>query len=371
MYTKCPSFWCALLLLASVSGETYGGEMPWIVVSKDKKGFVQESTGRPFVPWGFNYDRDWAGRLLEDYWEDEWATVETHFAQMKKLGANVVRVHLQFGRFMAGPDKANEKQLKRLARLVRLAEREHLYLDLTGLGCYQKKDVPPWYDKLGEKERWDAQANFWQAVAKRCAASPAVFCYDLMNEPVVPGGRRKDGDWLGPPFAGKCYVQFITLDTGERRRPAVAQQWIRRLSTAIRAEDRRHPITVGLVDWSLDRAGLTSGFVPDKVVEDVDFISVHLYPQSGKVKEALETLKGFAVGKPVVVEETFPLRCSSEELEQFLEGSKKYACGWVGFYWGKTPEELRASKTLADALTLRWLELFEKHGKRLENGSKK
>jgi len=24
--------------------------------------------------WGFNYDRDDAGRLLEDYWEKEWDT---------------------------------------------------------------------------------------------------------------------------------------------------------------------------------------------------------------------------------------------------------------------------------------------------------
>ncbi len=364
-------FCCALLFLASVSGESWAEEMPWIVVSKDKKQLVAESTGRSFVPWGFNYDRDAAGRLLEDYWQDEWPKIETHFSQMKKLGANVVRIHLQFGRFMERPDKVNEKQLDRLARLLKLAERQRLYLDLTGLGCYHKKDVPAWYDKLGEKERWDAQANFWQAVASRCAASSTVFCYDLMNEPVVPGGRRRDGDWLGPPFAGKCFVQFVTLDTGERRRPAVAQQWIRRLSTAIRAKDRRHPITVGLVDWSLDRAGLTSGFVPNKVVEDLDFVSVHLYPQSGKVKEALETLKGFSVGKPVIVEETFPLRCSPEELEKFLEGSKKYACGWLGFYWGKTPQELRKSQGLSDAITLRWLELFERQGKRLERGSEK
>ena len=47
--------------------------------------------------------------------------------------------------------------------------REKLYLDLTGLGCYHKKDVPAWYDKLSESDRWDAQARFWEAVAGRCA----------------------------------------------------------------------------------------------------------------------------------------------------------------------------------------------------------
>ena len=230
------------------------------------------------MPWGFNYDHDADGRLIEDYWDEEWPTVEAHFGQMKKLGANVVRIHLQLGKFMDAPDKANEKALARLGKLLALAEKERLYLDLTGLGCYHKKDVPAWYDKLSEKDRWDVQARFWQAVAGRCKDSPAVFCYDLMNEPVVAGGKRKDGDWLAAPFAGKHFVQFITLDQQDRPRPDIARQWVRHLTAAIREKDKRHLITVGLVDWSLDRPGLTSGFVPAKIADDLDFISVHLYP---------------------------------------------------------------------------------------------
>jgi hypothetical protein len=88
-------------------------------------------------------------------------------------------------------------------------------------------------------------------------ASPAIFCYDLMNELVVPGGRRKEGDWLGPPFAGKHFVQFVTLDQKERFRRDIARQWVHHLAVAIREKDKRHLITVGLVDWSLDRKGLT------------------------------------------------------------------------------------------------------------------
>jgi Cellulase (glycosyl hydrolase family 5) len=340
------------------------GEMPWVQVSKDKKGFVLDPSSRRFVPWGFNYDHDDKGRLIEDYWEEEWPTVEAHFGQMKKLGANVVRVHLQLGKFMDGPEKPNGKALDRLGKLLELAERLRLYLDLTGLGCYHKKDVPAWYDKLSEKERWDVQARFWQAVAGRSAASPVVFCYDLMNEPVVPGGKGKN--WLGPPFGGKHFVQFITLDQADRPRPEIARKWVHHLAAAIREKDKRHLITVGLVDWSLDRKGLTSGFVPEKVVDDLDFVSVHLYPKKGQVDEALKTLAGFAVGKPVLIEETFPLACSPEELGQFIDGSSKHASGWIGFYWGRSPEELRRSKDIGDALTLGWLELFERKAKALE-----
>ena len=165
--------------------------MERICVSPDHKGFVGETSHRAFVPWGFNYDHDEQGRLIEDYWDAEWPKVEEDFREMKQMGANVVRIHLQLGKFMAGPDRPNSAALDRLGRLLELAERVGLYLDLTGLGCYHKKDVPAWYDDLSEGDRWQAQAHFWEAIAQRCASSPAVFCYDLMNEPVVPGGTRK------------------------------------------------------------------------------------------------------------------------------------------------------------------------------------
>jgi hypothetical protein len=188
-----------------------------------------------------------------------------------------------------------------------------------------------------------------------------------MNEPVVPGGKRRDGDWLGPAFAGKHFVQFITLDPKGRTRPDIARQWVHHLALVIREKDKRHLITVGLVDWSLDRKGLTSGFVPETVADELDFVSVHLYPKKAKVDEALKTLAGFAVGKPVLIEETFPLACSPTELEEFIERSREHAAGWIGFYWGKPPGELRQSNTISDALALGWLELFQRKAKRQKN----
>jgi len=333
--------------------------MEWIEVATDKRGFVYQPSGRPFVPWGLNYDHDEQGRLLEDYWESEWQKVKEDFCEMKALGANVVRIHLQFGKFMHGPYEPDKQALDRLGRLIALAEESKLYLDLTGLGCYLKEDVPQWYDSLSEHERWDAQSCFWAAIAERGSQSPAIFCYDLMNEPVVPGGSRKPGQWLGPPFAGKYhFVQFITLKQANRSRPEVARQWIRKLGTAIRKNDRRHLITVGLVPWSLERPGLTSGFVPKQIAPELDFLCIHLYPEKSKTGEALNTLKEFAVCKPVVVEEFFPLRCSVDELQQFVTQSSGIASGWIGFYWGKTLEECRQSGRFVEALMASWLELF-------------
>src|SRR5262249_17157519 len=240
-------------------------KMEPVRVARDGKGFVLANSGKKFTPWGFNYDHDSRGRLIEDYWIGEWGKVAAAFADMRRLGANVVRVHLQFGKFMTAADNPDQNALDRLAELLKLAEKERLYLDLTGLGCYHKADAPKWYDELSEADRWAAQAKFWEAVAGRCKDSPAVFCYDLMNEPVVPGGKRKPGDWLGPPFGDKHFVQIISLDQAGRERPAIACAWVKHLATAIRKLDKSHLVTVGLVDWSLDRPGLTSGFVPKAI----------------------------------------------------------------------------------------------------------
>ncbi len=116
-------------------------------------------SGRPFTPRGFNYDHEGDGKLIEDYWDDQWPTVESAFWEMKGLGANVVRIHLQFDRFMESPTTPRQSSLDQLARLVKLAEETVLYLDVTGLSCYHKPDVPPWYDALSEQERWQAQTR--------------------------------------------------------------------------------------------------------------------------------------------------------------------------------------------------------------------
>lgn len=328
-------------------------------VSDDRKGFVLVESEKAFTPWGFNYDHDGKGRLIEDYWDDEWPVVVADFREMRELGANVVRIHIQFGAFMESATEPRQSSLDQLARLITLAEETGLYLDITGLGCYHKQDVPAWYDRLDEAKRWQAQVVFWEAVAKTCANSPAIFCYDLMNEPVVHGGNKPGTDWLGPGFAGKHFVQYITLDRAGRDRAEIAKQWVDTLVAAIRKHDKHHLITVGLVPWSLDRPGLTSGFVPGRISENLDFIAVHIYPERDKEDEALETLKGFAaVGKPVVIEEMFPLKCSAEELGEFITRSRPDASGWIGFYWGQSLKELGKEQSIGAALTSDWLKLF-------------
>jgi hypothetical protein len=344
-------------LSISMGVECLFAQLPQIRVGEDQTGFVVGDNKARFIPWGVNYDHDETGRLLEDYWESEWDKVVADFREIKALGANVVRIHLQFGKFMESSDKPNSRALAQLAKLLSLAEETKLYLDITGLGCYHKADVPAWYDALEEAERWQAQANFWSAVSQQCHGSSAVFCYDLMNEPVAPAGPTKGKEWLGPAFGGKHFVQWISREQRERPRHEIAAQWIKTLVRAIRQQDQQHLITVGLVDWSLERPGLQSGFVPEKIHAELDFLAVHLYPEHGKEQAALDTLRGFAVGKPIIVEETFPLKCSPDELVAFIQKSRPQACGWISFYWGKPAAEYGQDK-LGEAITGNWLHKF-------------
>jgi hypothetical protein len=229
---------------------------------------------------------------------------------------------------------------------------------VTGLGCYHKKDVPAWYDALDESARWDVQADFWKAVAGVCKGSPAVFCYDLMNEPVVGGGDAKK-DWLpGEPLAGKHYVQRITIDPRGRTDKEIAKAWVGRLTAAIRSVDDQHMITVGVIPWAQVFKGAKPLFYSPEVGGPLDFVSVHFYPKKDELEASLAALRVYEVGKPLVIEEIFPLGADVEQTEAFIERSRGHVDGWVSFYWGKTIDENRQKGDVGGALVAAWLERF-------------
>jgi hypothetical protein len=351
---------CTLLCLAAslYAEEPSSRPLPLIKVSDDKTCFVRADTAERFVVWGVNYDHDAAGRLLDDYWIDEWETVVADFQEIKQLGANVVRIHPQFGRLMDAADQPNDRALQQLKKVVELAESQQLYLDITGLGCYHKQDVPAWYDALSEADRWRAQACCWQAIARACRESNAIFCYDLMNEPVVGGAEQGKADWLAGELAGKYFVQRIALDLGDRDRLQVAHAWVKQLSSAIREEDPRHLITVGVIPWAHVWPNAKPIFYSEPVAAELDFVSVHFYPVTGEVDKALTALKVYDIGKPIVVEEMFPLKCSADELLDFVDRSREFTDGWISFYWGKPASEYDQTE-LTGVLIAAWLKAFQ------------
>ncbi|MFI4913284.1 MAG: cellulase family glycosylhydrolase [Sedimentisphaeraceae bacterium JB056] len=335
-----------------------------IIVSDDGRDFVNKATGERFVVWGVNYDHDVKGRLLEDYWVEEWDTVCGDFAEMKELGANVVRIHLQTGKFLDSPTQPNSKSLTQLSKLLKLAEENGLYLNITGLGCYHKQDIPQWYDQLSESDRWDAQCIFWEAVAKTAAKSSAVFCYDLMNEPAIPT-RGKQTEWLvGKPLGDKYFVQRITLCTEGRKGKDIARAWINKLVSAIRKHDSQNMVTVGVIPWAHVWPNAKPFFYDKSVSAELDFVSVHFYPEAGKIDKAVDALKVYDIGKPLVVEEMFGLKCGIDQIDEFIDRSSEVCDGWISFYWGQSFEEYKSNenKTISAAVINGWLGYFKEKG---------
>lgn len=323
------------------------------------------SNGERFIPVGFNYDHDEHYRLLEDYWITEWQKVETDFIAMQQWGATVVRIHLQVSHFLDDASHCREATLCQLDRLLSLAMRCALRIHLVGLGCYHRADVPRWYDALPEPQRWDTQAFFWRTLAQRYRGHPAIFCFDLMNEPVVPGRKRHHKGWLGPEFHGKCFVQFISLDGTQAPRLDIALRWTTLLTNAIRTTDPQRLVTIGLVDWSVEGVeAQSSGFDPVHLSPLLDFLCAHVYPAHGKVDAAVNTVQRFCLGKPLLLDETFPLRCPVEDMDAFLSATQSITTGFLGFYTDQVAPPVTAHHHARNTLMQAWLKVFRQQANR-------
>jgi hypothetical protein len=79
---------CVLACLSAAQSAT---PLEKVAVRRDGADFVLTPSGAASTPWGFNQDRDYQHRLLEEYSSAERPTVEQDFREIKQLGANLVR----------------------------------------------------------------------------------------------------------------------------------------------------------------------------------------------------------------------------------------------------------------------------------------
>lgn len=323
--------------------------MERVQIAPDGGGFVLQPSGLRYVPWGHNYaSTDILKRLADDP-----ARVVRDFAEMRAVGATVVRVHPEMPRILLGPEQVDPRALDQLRTLLTIAEQAGLHLMVTGLACYKMDERMAWYDELDEERRWATQAFFWQTIARTCARSPAVFAYDLVNEPVAVG-KPADG-WYGGRMGDVEFCQRLSLDPGGRSGDDIFGDWTRRMIAAIRVHDEPRLITMGLLPFPGASKAANAR---------LDFVSPHLYPEAGKVQGEIELLRRFVCGKPIVIGETFPLKCGIDDEREFLLASRAFARGWIGHWPEESPVALaerkrNGSATIADALWLAWVDLFD------------
>jgi len=337
---------------ATKSVTANSAEMETVKVAPDSDGFILHPSGERYVPWGHNYASvDIMHRLANDP-----GRVEREFAEMRAAGTTVARVHPEMPCFLAGPKEPDPAAIDQLRKLLSIAEKSGVYLKITGLACYRINDRMAWYDSMEEQQRWKTQAFFWETIAKTCADSPAVFAYDLVNEPAAVG-KPEDGWYVGK-MGDVEFCQRLTLDPRERNGDEIFREWTRRMVAAIRSQDQTHLITMGMLPFP---------GAYKVAAEQLDFVSPHLYPKTGKVDEEIKLLQRFDWGKPIVIGETFPLSCGADDERDFLLKSREIAHGWIGHWPDESTTELAKLKetgkaTIQNAIWLSWVELFREIG---------
>jgi hypothetical protein len=347
-----------LSALAFVAGGSLAAGLETVTIAPDQSGFRLDPSGDRFIPWGHNYASvDILERMARD--PDR---VSRDFAEMKAAGTTVARIHPEMPHLLTGPEQADPRALEHLKRILEIAEDSGVRLKITGLACYKIKDRMAWYDSMTEQDRWKTQAFFWETVARACAESPAVFAYDLVNEPGAIG-QRADGWYLGR-MGEVEFCQRLSLDPGDRSGDEIFREWTKRMVSAIRKCDQKHLITMGMLPFP----GAYKA-----AAEHLDFVSPHLYPKTGKVSDEIDLLRRFDWGKPIVIGETFPLSCGVDDERAFLLESRPLAHGWIGHWPDESPAELAASKeagnaTIHQAIWLSWVDLFKELGPQMTGG---
>jgi len=232
-----------LFVLVFLTGGARAASMETVRIAPDKKGFILYPSGERYIPWGHNYASvDIMERLANNP-----ARVARDFTEMKATGTTVARVHPEMPKILTAPDKADPQALDQLKKLLKIAENSGIHLKITGLACYKIKDRMAWYDSMDEQDRWKTQSFFWETIARACADSPALFAYDLVNEPAAVG-KRADGWYMGK-MGDVEFCQRLSLNPGNRNGDDIFREWTKRMVAAIRKHDQKHLITMGMLPF--------------------------------------------------------------------------------------------------------------------------
>lgn len=334
MRSRLRAVWCVACLTiaivdAAVTPARAQASMPRISV---RAGRLYAGS-KPWRAWGLNWGVG-THEPLQDYFDHpttaHLAVLRTELATAKHMGANSMRIYLQLAEVMVAPNQTRPSTLAALTRLLALAERDHIYLDITGDLVWQPLRAPAWYARLGWRARWQVQARFWRAVAKAAAPSDAVLCYELTSEPIV---AQTAGYYYGDT-AGRWFVQSVATSPASAA-DQVARAWTRLLVDAVHSADRR-PVSIGLLP------AMSGPFSPANVAGLLDLLIVHEYPTTGHAQAAVSMIRSFASHrKPLLLGETFTLNDDLATEGAFLAGAAPYLSGSFEFFDGRDPRRLR------------------------------
>ena len=405
----------------TTSSTAESSKMELIVVTSDGEGFAERDSGRPYIPFGTNYydpHTGWAPKLWRQFDADK---VREHFIVMKKLGVNCARVFLTVGSFQPEVKTIEEQALKKLDTLVKIARETCIRLILTGPDHWEGSPSYWSPDRFAGEEALGALEHFWEVLGKRYRGEPAIFAWDLLNEPHLPwfakGWDVRWNKWLKNKYIDWDILKDVwgkeltesdkwggvkatenRADAGNPRlrdwqlfREYLADEWVRRQVEALRDADPTHLVTVGYIQWSypLVRPGQSSryaAFNPHRQRQWLDFMTIHFYPTMGapfgsednwsKNLSYLQAVLAYChFGKPVVLGEfgwyggggpqNHP-HLTEEQQEEWIsaeiEASRSLADGWLSWPFADSPSSrdisLFAGLVKPDLTTKAWGQSF-------------
>jgi endo-1,4-beta-mannosidase len=261
------------------------------LLSATLKGTYFTTREKHFIPIGTH----WVPAVPALDWPLQWdeASIQADFGKMQDLGFNTVRLDLFWAWFEPRPGDYNPEAFSQLNFLVKMAHKYEIYLHpamfIGGEVGEAYWDVPWRHGRHphADPEMLRLQTDHAFALASKYATEPAIIAWDLTDE---------------PPF------WIVSGETSD----AMAINWTRLISGAIRKADPHKPLVVGI---SMD--DLAHGpFRPDLIRDQVDFFSAHpysiyepgLFPDPmlstrGTYCGAFQTLLGRGAGHPVMIHE--------------------------------------------------------------------
>jgi hypothetical protein len=178
------------------------------------------------VPWGFytNYP-DYADPNITNFMlTDAMSTaagrqnVEQQLRGMAARNATLWRIFPQFQDVLSGPSTVNASGIAVLTEALDMAHKLGIRVTVTGLSDFVPARNPGWLNKLGQAKDSEAQisaasAVWWGALASAWKGHPAVWSFDLMNEPVwqtgprtpTPGSNKWATGCMGTMNDSKCF----------------------------------------------------------------------------------------------------------------------------------------------------------------------
>jgi endo-1,4-beta-mannosidase len=383
--------------LSAAGGATNRSSLELVEVSPDGRGFAECDSRRPYIPFGTNYydpHTGWAPKVWRQF---DAVKVREHFRVMSELGVNCARVFLAADTFQPTAEKIEESALAKLDMLVEIAREKGIRLILTGPDHWEGQPAYWKPDRFAGRAALEALERFWDVVARRYRGEPAIFAWDLLNEPHLPWSleqwRPLWNAWLRNTYGnreswkaawsdeqvksdewGDVAVPENRPNPGNPRlndwqlfREHLGDEWVRRQVEAIRRADPTHLVTVGYIQWSypLVRSGNPNryaAFNPRRQARWLDFVTIHFYPTMGSPFQSdinwqknISYLQGVLAychtGKPVVLAEFgwygggapqhHPYLSEKQQARWIvgeIESSRSLADGWLSWPFADTPE---------------------------------